>query len=76
MFVRENGATFLGWGIALAVIGLVLALAVSDAIRGIDLTMVGWILVGAGALCGILGMIMLSMKPRRAVEEHRDIDVR
>lgn len=78
MFVRENGATFLGWGIALAVVGLILALAVSDAINGVDLTVVGWILVAAGALCGVVGIIMVSMKPtsHRTIEEHRDVDVR
>jgi purine-cytosine permease-like protein len=43
-----------GFGIFLLALGLILALAVQDAIEGVDLTMVGWILAGAGVLCLIL----------------------
>lgn len=38
-----------GFGAFLLVVGLVLALAVTDSVDGIDLTLVGWIMAGVGA---------------------------
>ncbi len=37
-----------GFGAFLVVVGLVLALAVTDSVEGVDLTMVGWIMAGVG----------------------------
>ena len=37
-----------GFGGFLLVVGLVLALAVTDQVDGVDLTMVGWIMAGVG----------------------------
>ncbi len=37
-----------GFGAFLLVVGLVLALAVTDSVNGIDLTMVGWIMAAVG----------------------------
>lgn len=39
-----------GFGGILVVVGLVLALAVTDSINGIDLTMVGWIMAAVGVV--------------------------
>jgi uncharacterized membrane protein len=39
-----------GFGAFLLVVGLVLALAVTDEVQGVDLTMVGWIMALVGAL--------------------------
>ncbi|WP_182526252.1 DUF6458 family protein [Nocardioides dongkuii] len=39
-----------GLGIFLLALGLILALAVNDAINSVDLTMVGWILAAVGLL--------------------------
>jgi len=39
-----------GFGAFLLVVGLVLALAVTDTISGIDLTMVGWIMAAVGVV--------------------------
>ncbi|MCW2813536.1 MAG: hypothetical protein JWN84_991 [Nocardioides sp.] len=39
-----------GFGAFLLVVGLVLALAVTDSINGVDLTMVGWIMAAVGAV--------------------------
>lgn len=39
-----------GLGVFLLAVGLILALAVRDAIEAIDLTMIGWILAAVGAL--------------------------
>ncbi|MDO5682515.1 MAG: DUF6458 family protein [Propionibacteriaceae bacterium] len=75
-----------GGPIVLAVIGLILALAVSDAIPGVDLTMVGWILFGAAIVWLLIEVAMNrprtrvsevheSRGPGEAIrrEEHRDI---
>jgi hypothetical protein len=39
-----------GFGGFLLVVGLVLALAVTDQVNGVDLTMVGWIMAAVGAV--------------------------
>ena len=44
-------------GIALMAVGLILALAVADRIEGVDLSMIGWIVAGAGALMLVFGML-------------------
>jgi hypothetical protein len=49
-----------GLGIFLLALGLILALAVQDAVNGIDLTMVGWILAAVGLLAIILTAITLN----------------
>ena len=45
-----------GLGVFLLALGLILALAVTDAISGVDLTTVGWIL-----LIGALGLLTLGL---------------
>jgi hypothetical protein len=62
-----------GLGVALLAIGLILALAVRDSIEAIDLTMIGWILAGAGALVIVLTAVQLNRRRRStAVTRHRD----
>lgn len=43
-----------GVGIFMLALGLILALAVTDNIADVDLTMVGWILAAVGALAIVL----------------------
>jgi hypothetical protein len=43
-----------GLGVFLLAVGLILALAVQDTLANVDLTMVGWILAGAGLLVVVL----------------------
>ena len=43
-----------GFGVFLLALGLILAFAVQDAIEAVDLTMVGYILAGAGVLVIVL----------------------
>jgi nitrate/nitrite transporter NarK len=66
----------IGAGIFLLAVGGVLAFAVSDRISGVDLTMVGYILMAAGAL-GIALVVLLSGRGRAShttvVEERRDL---
>ncbi|MCB0908371.1 MAG: hypothetical protein KDB63_14760 [Nocardioidaceae bacterium] len=43
-----------GFGGLLLVVGLILALAVTDSINGVDLTMVGWIMA-------LVGLVLLAL---------------
>ena len=49
-----------GFGAFLLVVGLVLALAVTDQVNGVDLTMVGWIMAVVGGLLIVLTAATLS----------------
>jgi Na+/proline symporter len=46
-----------GLGAFLLAVGLILALAVNESVRGVDLQMIGWILTGVGALVIVLTAI-------------------
>ncbi len=62
-----------GLGIFLLALGLILALAVTDNIANVDLTMVGWILAAAGALVLVLTAATLARARRStAVTTHAD----
>ncbi|MGC3993590.1 MAG: DUF6458 family protein [Propionicimonas sp.] len=66
-------STTTGSGIALLVIGAVLAFAVKDSIAGVNLAMIGYICLGAGVLAVILGLVTNAQATRRTnVVEHRD----
>ncbi len=43
-----------GFGGLLLVVGLILALAVTDSVNGVDLTMVGWIMA-------LVGLVLLAL---------------
>ena len=66
----------IGTGIALLVIGAILSFGVSDRIEGVDLTVIGYICMGAGALAIILAMVMMQQRTntthRQVVERHED----
>jgi hypothetical protein len=49
-----------GFGVFLLALGLILAFAVQDAIEAVDLTMVGYILAGAGALVIVLTAVTMN----------------
>jgi uncharacterized protein YacL len=53
-----------GLGVFLIVVGLVLALAVTDAINNVDLTMVGWIMAAGGVLVLVLTAVQLNARRR------------
>jgi hypothetical protein len=61
----------IGSSIGLIALGLILALAVSVNIRGIDLTLVGWILTAVGAL-GLIFSLILSRRNRSIVPPAAD----
>jgi hypothetical protein len=67
----------IGVSVFLLAAGGVLAFAVSDRISGVDLTVVGYILMGAGALGIVLAMYFINQRSNtthRSVSEHHHID--
>jgi membrane protein implicated in regulation of membrane protease activity len=56
-----------GFGAFLLVVGLVLALAVTDTISGVDLTTVGWIMAIVGGLVIVLTAATVGRRGTRSV---------
>ena len=56
-----------GFGAFLVVVGLVLALAVTDQVNGVDLTMVGWIMAIVGGLLIVLTAATVGRRGTRSV---------
>ncbi len=64
----------LGAGIFLLAVGAILAFAVNVEVPGIDLTVVGYILMAAGVLGLLISMMVLNRAPRdRVVTRERDV---
>lgn len=58
-----------GAGALLLAVGLILALAVSDHVNGVDLTLVGWILAAVGVLVILLSLLTWNRtRANRSVE--------
>ena len=62
----------IGTSIFLLAVGAILAFAVTDSISGVDLTVVGYILMAAGALGLIIFMLVMGRSRDRVVRE-RDV---
>jgi hypothetical protein len=63
----------MGIGIALLVVGAILSFAVRDSVPGVDLSVIGYICMGAGALALILSLVANSQATKRTnIVEHRD----
>jgi hypothetical protein len=60
----------IGSGIALIAIGAIVAFAINVDIAAIDLTMIGYILMGAGVLVFLISLVMM-MRRRSAVSTQR-----
>jgi hypothetical protein len=57
----------LGTSIVLLALGAILAFAVRYSVRGLDLQVVGWILMAAGALGVVLELAVWAPRRRRVV---------
>ena len=70
----------IGAGVVLFVIGAILAFAVEYSISGIEVTTIGYILMAAGVLALLLGLVMNTQRAntthREVVDRHDDTDVR
>ena len=68
----------IGLGIFLLVVGAILSFGVRDNLSALDLTMIGYICMGAGALSIILALVMNKQRANTshtAVVEHRETGV-
>ena len=65
----------IGIGVVFIAVGLILALAVGDAVEGVNLMLIGWILTGVGALAVVIGLIMNAQRSHHTVEKsvHKDV---
>ena len=62
-----------GLGVFLLAVGLILALAVTDNLANVDLTLVGWILTAAGVLVIVLTAATAASRRRSTVvTQHSD----
>lgn len=64
----------LGLGIVLFVIGAILAFALNLTVDWINLQLVGYILMVAGAIVIILGIVLLARRRRSVSTSHTDVD--
>jgi len=66
----------IGGGIFLIVVGAILAFAVSDAVQGVDLGMIGYICMAAGVLTLIIALVVNAQRTntshREVIERHDD----
>ena len=64
----------LGLGIVLFVIGAILAFALNLTVDWINLQLVGYILMFAGAIIIILGIVLLARRSRSVSTSHASVD--
>jgi hypothetical protein len=63
----------IGFSIFLLAVGAILAFAVHATVAGLDIRVVGWILMGAGLIGLILTMVVLAPRRRRTVIEGQTV---
>ena len=59
----------IGFSIFLLAVGAILAFAVDVTVAGLDISIVGWILMAAGVIGLVLTMVVLAPRRRRVVTE-------
>jgi membrane-bound ClpP family serine protease len=64
----------IGGGIALFVIGAILTFALNFEIEWIDLDLVGYILMGAGVVVFVIGLVLMSRRRRSATTTRSAVD--
>lgn len=64
----------IGSGIVLFVIGAILAFAVNVEVEWVDLDMIGYILMGAGALIFLIGIILVARKRQSISTSRTSVD--
>jgi len=64
----------IGTGIVLFIVGAVLAFAVNIEVAWIDLTLVGYLMMGAGAVVFVLGLVFMLRKRQSVTTTHTGVD--
>jgi hypothetical protein len=65
----------IGVSVFLIALGAILAFAVNASVAGIDIQVIGWILMGAGLLGLILTLLIFAPRNRRTVVESHAVNV-
>ena len=63
----------IGFSIFLLAVGAILAFAVHATVAGVDIHVVGWILMAAGALGLVLTVAVFTPRRRRTITETRSV---
>ncbi len=71
---RGGTAMSIGTGVVLFVIGAILVFALNIEVQGIDLDMVGYILMGAGVVVFVIGLVLLTRRRRSDVVTRTEVD--
>ena len=66
----------IGASIFLIAVGAILAFAVEAELAGLDIKVIGWILIGAGVLGLLLTMLVFAPRRRTSLEQRRVYDDR
>jgi hypothetical protein len=74
--IESRVAMSLGFGIFLIVVGAILTFALNVTVSWIDLHLVGWILMGAGVVVVIIGIVLIVRKRRSVVINRSGVDPR
>lgn len=64
----------IGFGIFLVVVGAILAFALNVSVDWIDLTLVGYLLIGAGVVIAVIGGVLLARRRHSVSTERTSVD--
>jgi hypothetical protein len=64
----------IGLGICLFIVGAILTFAVNVSVDWIDLDLVGYLLMGAGVVITIIGIVLLTRRRSAVTTEHTVVD--
>lgn len=64
----------IGFSVLLIAIGAILTFAVDVTVAGLDIRIVGWILMGAGVVGLLFTVFVLTPRRRRSTSETRTVD--
>jgi Domain of unknown function (DUF6458) len=67
---------YIGGGITLLVVGAVMAFGIRDRLDAVDLSIIGWICMGGGALAIVLSLVLNTQRSNTShteVVERRDV---
>ena len=65
----------IGFSIFLIAVGAILVFAVNATVAGLDISIVGWILMGAGVVGLIVSLVIFAPRRRRTVTDTRTAPV-
>jgi hypothetical protein len=66
----------IGLGVVLFVIGAILAFALNFQVDWVNLDLVGYILMGAGVVVFLIGIVLLARRRRTIATSHTSVDPR